>query len=119
LEMEMVLMLMLGMIEMLMEKPPLMPRRSGDDDEDNSPSSEASEQPDLPSPRVGEDFHLHRRHCKSWENMASVKGRRRYHARGPNGPGVPRPGKVVTPPRLFWPSWPSPLDSCAHNPSRD
>jgi hypothetical protein len=64
-----------------------MPRRSGDDDVDNSPSSEASEQPDLPSPRVGEDFHLHRRHFKSWENMAFVKGSRRYHARGPNGPG--------------------------------
>jgi hypothetical protein len=74
---------MIVLMEMLMERPPPMPRRGGDDDGIDPPNThththththtrthtlKALMLQDMSSPRVGEDFRLRRRLCKSWEN---------------------------------------------------
>jgi hypothetical protein len=51
-------MVMMVMMEMLMEMPPPTSRRSGDDDGVDFPFTGGTGAADLPSPGVGEDFHL-------------------------------------------------------------
>ena len=90
-----------------------------------SPSPAASEQQDLPSPGVGEDFRLRRRLDKSWEKYGvgfsairslPYKGGPLTMPEGletlggaPQGVGAPRV--------LFWPSWLLLRDSKAVSPS--
>jgi hypothetical protein len=92
-EMEMVL--MLGIMLMFMERPPPMPRRSGDDYGFDFPLTGGFGAAGLLSPGVGEDFRLLRHLCKSWkkcgvgfssETEASVKRERVGDARVANEP---------------------------------
>jgi hypothetical protein len=94
-EMEMVL--MLGMMLMWIERPPLRQGEVVKTMVSVSPFQKASKQQDLSSPRVGDDFRLSHRLCKLWEREiwrpfsgeteASVKRESRDDAQGANGFG--------------------------------
>ena len=84
-----------------------------------SPSPAAAEQQDLPSPGVGEDFHLRRRLNKSWEKYGvSFFAIRSLPYKG--GPQMMPEGLEAmggAPPGAFWPSWPLSRDFKALCPS--
>jgi hypothetical protein len=69
-DLDMEMLLTLGMMEIWWRHSLLHKRGVGDDDGGDFPKEEASEQQYLASPVVGEDFRLCHGLCKSWKNMA-------------------------------------------------